>query len=355
MNWWAGGKTEKASPKKRRDERKKGNVFKSQDIVTVVSLLGSFCSLRFLFPVIYGSTASYAKRCIVGVGELKDFQVLGGGYYLRDLLLQFIKISLPLLLVAVFMAAIGVGSQTKFLCTMKNAAPKFSRLNPIGGIRKIISLKSVVELSKSLIKIIVLLSVLYQFLKSCLPFVTASLNISSLGAASYLLQYIYSMILKVVMWFGVIAAFDFLYQWWDYERQLMMSKQEVKEEYKQQEGDPQIKGRIRNLQRMRAKQRMMQAVPTADVVIRNPTHVAVALKYDISSDRAPILVAKGVDHTALKIVEVAMDSHVEVIENVSVARAVYSSTELNQEIPPELYGIVADLMIYIYQLKGKKG
>jgi len=351
----AGDKTEKASPKKRRDERKKGNVFKSQDIITVVSLLGSFCSLRFLFPVIYGSTASYAKRCIVGVGELKDFQVLGGGYYLRDLLLQFIKISLPLLLVAVFMAAIGVGSQTKFLFTMKNAAPKFSRLNPIGGIRKIISLKSVVELSKSLIKIIVLLSVLYQFLKSCLLFVTASLNISSLGAASYLLQYIYSMILKVVMWFGVIAAFDFLYQWWDYERQLMMSKQEVKEEYKQQEGDPQIKGRIRNLQRMRAKQRMMQAVPTADVVIRNPTHVAVALKYDISSDRAPILVAKGVDHTALKIVEVAMDSHVEVIENVSVARAVYSSTELNQEIPPELYGIVADLMIYIYQLKGKKG
>ena len=135
----------------------------------------------------------------------------------------------------------------------------------------------------------------------------------------------------------------------------MMSKQEMKEEYKQQEGDPQIKGRIRNLQRMRAKQRMMQAVPTADVVIRNPTHVAVALKYDISSDRAPILVAKGVDHTALKIVEVAMDSHVEVIENVSVARAVYSSTELNQEIPPELYSIVADLMIYIYQLKGKKG
>ena len=100
---------------------------------------------------------------------------------------------------------------------------------------------------------------------------------------------------------------------------------------------------------------MMQAVPTADVVIRNPTHVAVALKYDISSDRAPILVAKGVDHTALKIVEIAMDSHVEIIETVSVARAVYSSTELNQEIPPELYGIVADLMIYIYQLKGKKG
>ena len=209
----AGDKTEKASPKKRRDERKKGNVFKSQDIVTVVSLLGSFCSLRFLFPVIYESTVSYAKKCIAGVGELKDFQALGGGYYLRDLLFQFIKSSLPLLLVAVFMAALGVGSQTKFLFTMKNAMPKFSRLNPIGGIRKIISLKSVVELSKSLIKIIVLLSVLYQFLKRCLPFVTASLNISSLGAASSLLQYIYSMILKVVMWFGVIAAFDFLYQW----------------------------------------------------------------------------------------------------------------------------------------------
>lgn len=351
----AGDKTEKASPKKRRDERKKGNVFKSQDIVTVVSILGTFLALKLVFSLMYASTVAFTRKCLSGIGELKDFQSLGGGYYLRDLLVQYLKSSVPLLLAAVLTAVLGVGVQTRFLFTMKNAAPKFNRLNPLEGIKKIVSMKSVVELCKSLIKIIILSVILYKFLKKTMPFVVASLNISTMGAAVSLFQTVFSMILKVVLWFSVIAAFDFLYQWWDYERQLMMSKQEVKEEYKQQEGDPQVKGRIRNLQRSRARQRMMQAVPTADVVIRNPTHVAVALRYDIDRDRAPILVAKGLDHTALRIVDIAESHQIKVIENVPVARAVYASTEINQEIPPELYGVVADLMVYIYQLKGKRG
>lgn len=151
----------------------------------------------------------------------------------------------------------------------------------------------------------------------------------------------------------VLAALDYLYQWWDYEREMKMSKQEVKEEYKQIEGDPQIKGKIKEMQRRMAQQRMMQQVPQADVVIRNPNHFAVALRYKLGVDSAPVVLAKGMDELALRIVRVAEEHSVVVIENVPVARALYAQTELNHEIPPELYSAVAEVMVYIYKLDGR--
>ena len=158
---------------------------------------------------------------------------------------------------------------------------------------------------------------------------------------------------KVVLVFVVIAAFDYLYQWWEYERQIKMSKQEVKEELKQTEGNPEIKGRIRNLQRQRARSRMMQAVPGADVIIRNPTHFAVALKYDIDRDAAPIVIARGQDSLALRIVRVGEENDVAVIENRELARGIYAETEIGQEIPREYYGAVAEILVYVYRLKNK--
>ena len=152
------------------------------------------------------------------------------------------------------------------------------------------------------------------------------------------------------MAFTALAFFDYLYQWWDYERQLKMSKQEIKEEYKQTEGDPQVKGKIKQIQRQRAQQRMMQQVPGADVVIRNPTHFAVALRYHEQEDNAPVVVAKGVDELALRIVKVAEESGVSVVENVPLARALYASTKLDREIPPDLYGPVAEVLVYVLKL-----
>ena len=162
------------------------------------------------------------------------------------------------------------------------------------------------------------------------------------------------MILRIVIAFLALAAGDFLYQWWHYEKELRMSKQEIKEEYKQTEGDPQIKGKIKEMQRRRAQSRMMQQVPQADVVIRNPTHFAVALRYRPDVDNAPIVLAKGQDELALRIVAVAQGAGVAVMENVPLARALYAQTELNQEIPQELYGAVAEVLVYIFKLDEKK-
>jgi flagellar biosynthetic protein FlhB len=158
------------------------------------------------------------------------------------------------------------------------------------------------------------------------------------------------MLLKVILAFIVLAAADFLYQWWDFERQMKMTKQEVKEEYKQTEGDPQIKGRIKQLQRQMAQSRMMQQVPGADVVVRNPTHVAVALRYHPGEDAAPIVLAKGLDYLALKIVEVAEQNDIVTIENRPLARTLYAETEVNRMIPPDLYEAVADVMVYLYKM-----
>ncbi|MDE6280571.1 MAG: EscU/YscU/HrcU family type III secretion system export apparatus switch protein [Oscillospiraceae bacterium] len=162
------------------------------------------------------------------------------------------------------------------------------------------------------------------------------------------------MVMRICIAFVAVAALDFFYQWWDYERQMKMTKQEVKEEYKQMEGDPQVKGKIKEIQRRRAQQRMMQQVPGSDVVIRNPTHFAVALRYKPDEDDAPIVLAKGQDNIAMRIVEIAEENKIAVVENVPLARALYAQTELNQMIPPDLYGPVAEVLVYIFKLNEKK-
>ena len=162
------------------------------------------------------------------------------------------------------------------------------------------------------------------------------------------------MVVRICIAFVAVAALDFFYQWWDYEKQMMMTKQEVKEEYKQMEGDPQVKGKIKEIQRRRAQQRMMQQVPGADVVIRNPTHFAVALRYKPGRDDAPIVLAKGQDAVALRIVQIAEENKVAVVENVPLARALYAQAELNQFIPEELYDPVAKVLVYIFKLNDKQ-
>lgn len=162
------------------------------------------------------------------------------------------------------------------------------------------------------------------------------------------------MAIRIAVAYAVLAGADFLYQWWDYERQLRMSKQEIKEEFKQTEGDPQVKGKIKELQRKMAQSRMMQNVPQADVVIRNPTHFAVALRYKPEKDSAPVVVAKGQDSLALRIVKAAEEAKVAVVENVPLARALYASSEVGREIPPELYNAVAEVLVYLYRLNDKK-
>ncbi len=340
-------KTEKATPKKRRDERKKGNVFLSKDAVSVATLFAAIVALRVAFVPMAESIAEFLSYCFgltVTAADGVDETVLTRSVVLLA------KTVLPVAAAVLLSAVVATFAQTRMLVAGALLKPKFERINPGRGFKQLFSLKSLVEAAKGLIKIAVLLVLIYSCLKDMMTVSVRYLHADISGACSNLLGTIFSLFLKVAVAFLVLAALDFMYQWWDYERQMKMSKQEVKEEYKQTEGDPQVKSRIKEIQRKMAQSRMMQQVPGADVIIRNPTHVAVALRYHTGEDEAPVVLAKGLDELALRIVKVGEESDVPVIENVAVARALYAGAEVNRQIPPELYEPVAEVLVYLYKL-----
>ena len=348
-----GSKTEKATPKKRRDERKKGNVFLSQDAVAVATLLGSCAALWLLAGDIVQEAAGFMTACLAACGS-----DLPAGEQVAELehqgILLLVRTVLPLTLVTALCAIVATFAQTRLLVSGELIRPKFSRISPLQGIKRLFSLKSVIDALKGIIKITLLMVIIYISLRGMVEESYKYLYTDLTAACAHLFDCGKSMVVRIAIAFVAVAALDFLYQWWDYERQLKMSKQEIKEEYKQTEGDPQVKGKIKQIQRERAQRRMMQQVPEADVVIRNPTHYAVALRYKPERDNAPVVLAKGQDELALRIVKTAEEHKVAVVENVPLARSLYASTELDQEIPPELYGPVAEVLVYIFRLDQNK-
>ena len=351
----AGEKTEKATPKKRREQRREGNVATSKDVIVVVSLLGCFFFLQMYFPVIYKSMRNMMIYLISSISTVED---LSWGTLQEIGMASTVELSKCIFPIGVISMAIGIlvtGIQTRFLFTMKPVGFKLSKLNPLNGIKGLFSTKNIVELLKAALKICILSVVLYRILKNEIIVIARMMDMTAGASFSYALKEIMGMVLQIGLIFAAIAGFDFFYQRWSYEKRIKMSKEEVKEEYKQTEGNPQIKSRIRSLQQSMARNRMMQAVPDADVIIRNPTHFAVALKYDIDHDNAPVLIAKGQDYIALKIVEIAEQSNVTVIENKPLARGIYASTPLNSEIPAEYYGVVAEILVKVFRMNKKLG
>ena len=346
-------KTEKATPKKRQDERKKGNVFMSQDAVAVATLVGACATLLLMIPVIVGELTSYIQFCFTKCGTLGGTAELLDGLMQRSALLVA-KTTLPTLLATAACAVLATFAQTRMLVSKELLKPKFSKINPLQGFKRLFSLRSLIEALKNMMKITILLVIIYGCMKDTMEESPKYLYTDISAACTHLLELGKGMLLRIIMAFIVIAAVDFLYQWWHFEKELRMSKQEIKEEYKQTEGDPQIKGKIKEMQRQRAQQRMMQQVPQADVVVRNPTHFAVALRYRPETDAAPIVLAKGQDELALRIVHVAEEAGVAVMENVPLARALYAQAEVNREIPQELYGAVAEVLVYIFHLNDRK-
>ena len=328
-------KTEKATPKKRRDQRKEGNVASSKDVIAVASLIGCFYCLQLLFPAIYETLRDTMIFQITAVAEIDELSLgnlqMLGMKTVKDLA----KCIFPLGVISLTIGVVATGIQTRFNVTTKPLKFKLSKLNPLKGIKNMFSAKQVVELLKAVIKIIILGVILYGILKDEIVVIAQMMDIDPLSSSAYVLKEIVSMVLKVGMVFAAIAGFDYFYQRWSYEKNLKMTKEEVKEEFKQSEGDPKIKGKIRSLQQSMARSRMMQAVPDADVIIRNPTHYAVALRYDIDKDNAPVVIAKGQDLIALKIVEIAENHKVTVIENKPLARGIYASTPLGGHIRAE--------------------
>lgn len=346
-------KTEQPTAKKRRDARQKGNVFQSRDVATVVLLAGIFSFIRIMISYIYGQVRTYMVWILQEVTEFSWDALSKHLAYVT--LMTFIRCAFPLLLVALVLGVLAHGVQTRFNVSFEKLRPNFGKLNPISGIKKLFSLKNLVELLKSSIKIVLILVLLYNIIKKDLQPMASMIDMNPAASAVYMMKMIYDLILRVGLAFTVIAFADFFYQRWDYEKELRMTKQEVKDEYKQTEGNPEIKNRIRSIQRQMATSRMMQKVPQADVVIRNPTHVAVAIKYNPDQDHAPVVLAKGLDDLALRIVKVAEENQIATIENKPLARAMYASCELDQPIPAEFYTAVAEILVYLYKQDGEGG
>ena len=348
-----GQKTEKATPKKRRDERKKGNIFFSNDAVSVVVLLVSFLVLRLRANWIAAQIYEFLRYCMDLIAQPSmEVPAEGSGLFIH-LLGTFVKAAVPLMAAAAVAGVVATFFQTKLLVSGESLRPKLSRISPLQGVKRLFSLRSVVEALKGLLKIAVLLILIFRYITNVLDLFTKYLYTDLLAACAHLFEESFLLSMQIGAAFAVLAAADIFYQWWDYERQIRMSKQEIKEEFKQTEGDPKIKGKIKETQRKMAQSRMMQQVPKADVVIRNPTHFAVALRYQPDRDPAPIVLAKGQDELAARIVRTAEEHKVAVVENVPLARALYASTDLNQVIPPELYNAVAEVLVYLYRMDQK--
>jgi flagellar biosynthetic protein FlhB len=349
-----GEKTEKASPKKREDERKKGNIFMSRDVATVISLVVSFYILRFFTPSFLTHIQENYKLQILRIRDIQILDIPMVMVIFRESLLLFAVTILPAILLIAFIGVIGTGIQTRFLWSREQIKFKFERINPIKGIKKLFSMRSVVELLKSLIKVVLLTWLLYGNVEAVVEDLPGMMDWDIWSAAAFTGEEITSLVISVGIAFSAVAAVDFFYQRWEYEKNIMMTKQEIKDEYKQMEGNPEVKGARKQKQREYAMGRMMQAVKDADVVVRNPTHYAVALKYTLEVDAAPMVLAKGQDRIALRIVEEAGRHEIACIENKTLARGLYEAAEIDALIPAEFFQPVAELLAWLYSQKKKE-
>ncbi len=356
----AGEKTEKATDHKRREERKKGNVMQSKDIVSAAFLLIVFGTLRVLMSNIYKVSISlitvWMSEAGAGMGESGD-SVFG----MQPLIKLFVEIAKetiiiagPILAVSIAVTIIATGAQTKFLFSADSIKFKIDKLNPINGIKKMFSLGSAFEIAKSVLKLIILTVVVYDEIESRIVDLAKLYDMDILASTVYMMDAVYAIVMKLCLVFIAVAVVDVLFQFFKFEKDMKMTKQEVKEEYKSLEGDPQIKGKRKQIQRQMAMQRMMQAVPEADVIIRNPTHFAVAIKYKENEDAAPIVVAKGKDNIALKIVKIAEENGVTAIEDKPLARGLYDAVDINHEVPPKFYQPIASILVQVYKLREKQ-
>jgi len=343
-------KSEEPTDKRQREAREKGQLARSRELSTLSVTLGGSIALLMVGDELGQALMAMMQACF----ELDRETLLVEGNMARLLLNNGMLVMgalLPLLIslsVAAILGSIALGG---WMFSGDALLPKFERMDPLAGLQRMFSTKALVELLKALGKFLVVLGVALLVLSA---YEEELLSIAGQGLETAI-RHSMDIVGWCTLWmaFGLvlIAAVDVPFQWWDNRQKLMMTKQEVRDEYKDSEGKPEVKSRIRRLQREIAERRMMQAIPSADVVITNPTHFAVALKYDATKGRAPILLAKGGDFMALKIREIATEHKIMVLESPSLARAVYFSTEVDREIPAGLYMAVAQVLAYVYQLR----
>ncbi|WP_166237943.1 flagellar biosynthesis protein FlhB [Paenibacillus turpanensis] len=352
LQFFSQEKTEPATPKKRQEARQKGQVAQSREVPQSLLMLASFGFL-FMYGAVMKDQIMALFRSIFTDYMLMEFSPSNLFGLFGDLIARGLLLLAPIFGIAVVVGILGNYLQIGLLFTGHGLQMKFNKLNPITGFKNIFGLRSVVEFLKSLIKVSVIGFIVYTTLAGEQKQLLALANLPLEMMLSYVSNLVLMLGLKVGAVLVLIAVADYFYQKYEYEKSLRMSKQDIKDEYKKSEGDPLIKGKIKEKQRQMALRRMMQEIPKADVVITNPTHFAVAIKYEAGEMNAPVVTAKGQDFVALKIRQIARDNGITTMENKPLARALYAQVEIGQEIPEDLFQAVAEILAYVYKLKGK--
>ena len=353
-----GEKTEPATQKKLADARKDGQVAKSKEVTHAAVLLALFAFLSLI--------VSYYGRSFLGMfdivyNRIPEWTIMHDGDLpyatlheaLRFVVRRYLVIVLPALLIGFVIPFVSDLVQVKWRPTAKPLKPKFNNINPISGVKRLFSLNSLVELIKSLLKIALVGLIVFFYIRGEQNRFLIIMEMPIMEALSSLSRVIINIGLRISVAYVILAAADYIYQKWKFSEDMKMTKQEVKDEYKNAEGDPQIKSKQRQRMMQASRRRMMQALPQADVVITNPTHYAVAIKYDPEKYDAPYVVAKGSDYLAARIKEIAAENHIEIVENKPLARMLYANVEVDQIVPPELYQAVAEVLAFVYHLQGR--
>ena len=353
-----GERTEKPTAKKLNDARNEGQVAKSREISNAFTLIGLFLLLKiaisFLGDQFLGGYADTYNR-IPELIKLTDGKIRSGDFstLLLHMLMRMLIGMAPFLVVRFILTFLADYLQVKWKVTTKPLQPKFSKMNPINGFKRIFSMNSLVELLKAILKIALISYVVYTTIRDKLQVIYLLFHMTLWQGIATAADIAISIGMKVSFVYLIIAALDFAYQKHKFNKDQMMTKQEIKDEYKNAEGDPAIKGKQRQRMQEASRRRMMQDIPKADVVITNPTHFAVAIQYDAEVAAAPVVLAKGEDHLAAKIKEAARENHVEIVENKPLARMLYYNVDIGQQVPPELYQAVAEVLAMVYHMQGK--
>lgn len=350
-----GEKTEEPTAKKIDDSRKEGQVAKSKEISTATSLLAIFLCLKIfmgfmgerlvnVFSNFWDELDYYPNSPF---NSITVVQLLTEG-------IKYILITcLPFFVIAFVVAFFSQAVQIKWMVTSKPLQPKLNKLNPISGFKRMFSKQALFELVLSIVKITIIFAVCYSVIKDNIKILLTLYDLEIEDSLSILFDLVMDLGIKVSLVYFVLALADLFFQKWKHKQDLKMTKQEVKDEYKNQEGDPKIKSQQRQRMQQASRRRMMQSIPEADVVITNPTHFAVALKYDNTVNQAPIVVAKGADYLAFKIKDIAREHDVMIYEDKPLARMLYSNVDVGREIPSELYQAVAEVLAYVYGERNK--
>jgi flagellar biosynthetic protein FlhB len=352
LQLFAGEKTEKGTPKRRQQARSKGQVAKSQELNSAVVLLIGFATLSALFPYMYGQIFFYTKH-MLGTLSRGELTIAAITSLIQQTIVIFAKVVLPLMGATMIAGLVANYLQVGVLFSTEAITVNLNRINPLEGFKKLFSLRSLMEMLKSIFKLTMVGIIVYRIIRDNFEIFPKMLDMEVLSSGAFIGGLIVKMGLQCAVLLMILAIVDYIFQQWQFNKSLMMSKEEIKEEYKQTEGNPQIKGKIREKMRRMSMRRMMQEIPKADVVITNPTHLAIALRYDTKTMAAPSVVAKGQDNLALRIKEVAKEHGVVTVENKPLAQALYKATEIGDQVPAELFQAVAEVLAFVYRLKGK--